>query len=51
MYNQITISKRIVIETHAIGDACFVRELLDTLRIKYEEKCGIFTIEREKDFG
>lgn len=51
MLSQITISKRIVIETHTIGDACFVRELLDVLRINYEEKCGIFTIEREKNFG
>lgn len=51
MMNQITISKRIVIETHTIGDACLMRELLDVLSIGYEEKSGIFTIEREKNFG
>lgn len=51
MLNVITVSKRIVIETHTIGDACLMRELLDVLGIGYEEKSGIFTIECEKDFG
>lgn len=42
-----TITSNVIVETDTIADACFVRDLLNALQIKYDEHSGLFTITRE----
>ena len=48
-----SITTNVIVETHSIGDAEIVRDLLNALQVEYDEHSGIdtfrnvFTITRE----